>query len=134
MNKSEMLESIRKSLCSGVDIEERGMDRYVIHTDHTYPDGDELRIILKKQDGQWMLTDEGHTMMWLSYEEPDHNSASRNNFMLRTPASNHAELIDGRICIKFEQNEVRGAIHSMIQALIQTADLYGQRGHKEHVR
>ena len=123
MNKDDMLKAIRRSLCAGVEIEEKGIDRYVVHTDFTYPDGDELRIILKKYDGQWIFTDEGHTMMWLSYDELNLNSASRSNLLSRTLASNHAELIDGRICIRFKQNEAGGAIHSMIQALIQTADL-----------
>jgi len=123
MNKNDIIEAIRGSMCAGLEIEERGIDRYVIHTDFTYPDGDELRIILKKQDSRWMLTDEGHTMMWLSYEDFNLNSAARNNLLSRALASNRAELIDGRICVRFEEDEAGGAVHSMIQALIQTADL-----------
>ena len=123
MNKDDMPEAIRRSLCTGAEIEERGIDRYVVHTDFTYPDGDELRIILKKNDGQWILTDEGHTMMWLSYEGIDLDPASKSDLMSRIMASNHAELINGRICVRFKQGDAGGALHSMIQALIQTADL-----------
>lgn len=123
MNTKDMLDAIKKSLCSGVEIEEKGIDRYVIHTDFTYPDGDELRIILKKQDGEWLFTDEGHTLMWLSYENFNLKTDTRSDLFFRTLSSNHAVLEDGRICIRFETGRIRGAIHSMIQALIQTADL-----------
>jgi len=123
MNIDIILGEIEKALCSGVKIEEKGIDRYIIHTDFTYPDGDELRIILKKQGDQWMLTDEGHTLMWLSYEELNINTDTRNNLLTRSLNSNHAELIDGRICIRFEHGKAGGAIHSMVQVLIQIADL-----------
>ena len=32
-------------------------------------DGDELHIVLKITDDDIVITDEGHTMMWLSYED-----------------------------------------------------------------
>ena len=118
-----MLDAIRRSLCSGVEIEERGIDRYAIHTEFTYPDGDELRIILKKQGEEWMFTDEGHTMMWLSYEDFNLRTDTRNNLFSRTLSYNHAALEDGRICIRFKPDRICGAIHSMIQVLIQTADM-----------
>ncbi|MCL2147886.1 MAG: DUF1828 domain-containing protein [Methanomassiliicoccaceae archaeon] len=124
MNRDQILEVIQKSVCSGVEIEEKGIDRYVVHTDFTYPDGDEIRIILKKQDGQWIFTDEGHTLMWLSYEDLYITAESkRSDLLARTLAYNHAEIVDGRICVKFKESEIRGAIHSMIQAIIQIADL-----------
>ena len=123
MSRGDMLDAIRESICSKVEIEERGIDRYVIHTDFTYPDGDELRIVLKKQDGEWILTDEGHTLMWLSYDDLNPYTESRKNLFARTLASNHAEDADGRICIRFKPDGINAAIHSMIQVLIQTADL-----------
>lgn len=123
MDVGDMLDSIKKAICSSVEIEERGIDRYVIHTDFTYPDGDELRIILKKQDSDWILTDEGHTMMWLSYEDFNIKTDTRRDLLSRSLTYNHAKLEDGRIIIRFKQNDVAGAVQSMIQALLQTADL-----------
>ncbi len=123
MNDKDMLEAIRRSLCSGVEIEEKGLDRYIIHTEFTYPDGDELRIVLKTQDDLWVLTDEGHTMMWLSYEDLNLKTEVRSNLLSRTLKSNRAVIEEGRIIIRFKPDEIGNAVHSMIQVLIQVADL-----------
>ena len=123
MNVQNMLDSIKKAICSGVDIQEKGIDRYAIHTEFTYPDGDELRIILKKQEREWILTDEGHTMMWLSYEDFNIKTDTRKDILYRSLTYNHAELWEGRIIVRFKPDKIAGAIHSMIQALLQTADL-----------
>jgi hypothetical protein len=33
-----------------------------------FDDGDHLAVVLKQDDGSWVLSDEGHTMMHLTYE------------------------------------------------------------------
>ena len=122
-DREVILDAIRKAVSSGVEIEERGINRYIIHTKFSYPDGDELRIILKHLDGEWLLTDEGHTMTWLSYDDLNLETEARYDLLSRTLESNHAKLTDGRIHITFKPEEAAGAIHSMIQVLIQTASM-----------
>lgn len=88
-------------------LEKKGSDRYMVHTGSTFSDGDEIHIILKRSDGHWILTDEAHTLMWLSYEgyEPSKDDLLRINAILD---SHNASYDNGRIVLNctgdFEQS------------------------------
>lgn len=64
-----LVESVNKGTCSEISLEPRGVDRFLVHTGFTFQDGDELHIVLKKKDGRWIITDDAHTLMWLSSED-----------------------------------------------------------------
>ncbi|NLL94617.1 MAG: DUF1828 domain-containing protein [Thermoplasmatales archaeon] len=118
----KMMETMKESIRTGVSFEARGIGTYLVHTGFTYPDGDELHIVLREKNGEWVLTDDGHTMMWLSYE--DFNlTETRSAALGRTLASNHAEMTDGRIRIPLGDRDPGAVLKSFIQALLQTADL-----------
>lgn len=117
-----MMESIKKSMCSKTTLEPRGVDRYLVHTGFTFQDGDELHIVLRKKDGRWILTDDAHTLMWLSYE--DFNLTDTRQALLDvTISSNNVSLEDGRIFVDCTDRDVGQCLMSMIQAILQTADL-----------
>lgn len=121
-NIDAMIESIRKSMCSKTTLEPRGVDRYLVHTGYTFQDGDELHIVLKKKDGRWILTDDAHTMMWLSYEDFTLTD-SRKAVLDVTLSSNNVSMEEGRIFIDCTGKDVGQCLMSMIQAIMQTADL-----------
>lgn len=122
MDGKTLVASFAKSI--DCEIEERGKDRYMVHTGYTYPDGDELHILIEKSDGSWIITDEGHTMMWLSYE--DFNiTETRKTLLSRTLNTNGITMKNGElfvVCPK-DKSEIGIALRSMIQAQIQIADL-----------
>ena len=116
-----MVESMKKSICSKVFLEAKGIDRYLIHTGFTFQDGDELHIVLKKRDGKWIITDDAHTLMWLSHE--DFNlSDTRKAILEVTLSSNNVSFEDGRIYIDCTGKDMGQCLMSMIQAILQTAD------------
>lgn len=118
----QITESLKKGVCSKIWLEPRGVDRFLIHTGFTFQDGDELHIVLKKKDGRWIITDDAHTLMWLSYE--DFNlSETRRAILNVTLSSNNVSLDDGRICIDCTDRDAGQCLMSMIQAILQTADL-----------
>src|SRR5215467_8956055 len=45
-----------------------GVDRYQVFTPFVFDDGDHLVIVLKRQNSHWVLSDEGHTYMHLTYK------------------------------------------------------------------
>ena len=119
---SEITELFRSSVCSCVELEELGIDEYMVHTGFSYSDGDELHIVLNTSGKKWVLTDEGHTMMWLSYE--DHNmTASRNDLLSRIVSSNSVQMDDGRIKAEFDPETAGRALCSVIQAMLRVSDL-----------
>lgn len=117
-----LTESMTRSICSKVTLEPRGVDRYLIHTGFTFQDGDELHIVLRRRDGRWILTDDGHTLMWLSYED-FRLTETRRALLDVTMSSNSVSLEDGRISIDCTDRDMGQCLMSMIQAILQTADL-----------
>jgi hypothetical protein len=125
MNAEEIIDSLKKSICSGLEVETRTTNRFMIHTGYTYPDGDELHIILTKNDGKWIFTDEGHTMMWLSYANFNMTD-SRKNTLDRTLNVNGVSLSNGELSIAIDSDapdSVGLSLKSLIQTEIQAADL-----------
>lgn len=117
-----MAGSLRSGLCSRVSLEPRGVDRYLIHTGLTFPDGDELHLVLKEKDGRWVITDEAHTLMWLSYEGLD-ISGTCWDVLDTALSSNSVSFDDGRMYIDCTGRDAGQCLVSMVRAVLRTADL-----------
>jgi hypothetical protein len=124
MNADEMLLAMRKAICSGVEAEAKGLDRYFIRTGYTYHDGDELYIVLKKDEekGNWIFTDEGHTLMWMSYDDFEF-TPSRTRLFDKILRANSAHSDNGVIKVSFSLDKIGDALYSITQALLQVADI-----------
>jgi len=120
---SEIVEQIKRSICHTYGLEDLGHDDYLIHTGKYFDDGDELHIVLKIMTDGYELTDEGHTMMWLSYE--DYNfTPIRESIRDKIIKQNGVRLDDGRICVLINDIDSIGiALSSMEQAIIQIANM-----------
>ena len=57
----------REKVCAEIRVLDEGMDRYRVFTPFQFDDGDHLAIVLKRKASQWLLSDEGHTFMHLTY-------------------------------------------------------------------
>ena len=53
------------------------MDRYQVFTPFLFDDGDHLVIVLKRNNSHWVLSDEGHTYMHLTYRTGREGSPTR---------------------------------------------------------
>ena len=56
-----------------INIKSEGINRYRVFTPFVFNDGDNLSIIIKKENGKLVLSDEGHTYMHLSYDLKDND-------------------------------------------------------------
>ncbi len=120
---NDMLDAIRRSVCSSYSFENIGIGEYLVHTDMYYDDGDELHIVMKKTSAGIMLTDEGHTLMWLSYEDFNFTD-TRKRLLNKYIDQNNVKLDDGRIHVEADSPEHVGpALSSLIQAILQVACL-----------
>jgi hypothetical protein len=65
------IESIQKDfkqkVCDRIRLVSEGMNRYQVLTPFQFEDGDHLVIVLKQENSHWLLSDEGHTYMHLTY-------------------------------------------------------------------
>ena len=48
-------------VAAGIHLVSEGIERYRVFTPFQLDDGDHLSIVLKKEGGDWVLSDEGHT-------------------------------------------------------------------------
>jgi hypothetical protein len=81
MTSADLQQVFRKKVCEEIDVEHEGIDRYVIYTPFMFDDGDHYVVVLKRQNRNWMLTDEGHTFMHLSYADLDIEHGTRKSII-----------------------------------------------------
>lgn len=67
MDSLEIIKEIKKSICGEIEIFIEGINRIIIVAPFTFDDGDHLNVVLKYNKGEWYFTDEGSTLMHLSY-------------------------------------------------------------------
>lgn len=133
MNDSEAITNAMKAgICSSISFEIRGIDRFMIHTGFGFPDGDEIHIILKKRDEGWMLTDEGHTSMWVSYSV--NLSENRMRMLERAVGSNGIEFENGVMRVGISDENAAECLMSMIQTILQASALVSHtQRHPQHL-
>ena len=111
-------------LRSSVSIEPRGLNDYRIALPFTYPDGDCIKIILKRNADSWELTDEGHTSMFLSYYNINLARAAQSSFLETVLTSHCMEDNDGRFIMHGIANgDIAGAVFTFTQGLLRISDL-----------
>ena len=114
---------IMESICSLYEFEDIGNGEYLVHTNMYFDDGDELHIVMMESDGGYTLTDEGHTMMWLSYEELRF-TGNRKKLLDGILGQNDVTMVNGEILTSVDSpEEVGPALFNMIQAIMQTSSL-----------
>ncbi len=63
-----IVEDFRRKVCEQIRLEPEGLNRFRIFTPFRFDDGDHLVMVLKQLGGNWVLSDEGHTYMRLTYD------------------------------------------------------------------
>jgi Domain of unknown function DUF1828 len=58
----------KQKVSEQIRLTSEGVNRYRIFTPFMFEDGDHLAIVLRHEADHWVLSDEGHTYMHLTYE------------------------------------------------------------------
>lgn len=125
MTVEAMERDFRQKVCSRLRLMAEGVDRYRVLTPFKFEDGDHLAIALKRFDGRWQLTDEGHTYMHLSYdlEEEDLQKGTRQRILTNTLASFMVEDREGELVMAIPEERYGDALYNFVQALLKISDL-----------
>ncbi len=117
------IDEIRDAMSSVFGFEETGDGEYLVHTDLLFDDGYEYHIVLKILNDRYVLTDEGHTMMWLSFEDDDLD-IGRIKLLERIIEQNGLSLYDGEIfVIAKSPSMICSTLMSMLQTITKVSDL-----------
>lgn len=114
-----------ESIADTVTLSRRGLNDYRVNLPFTFGDGDNLKVILKQsEDDKFILTDEAHTFMYLSYNDTNiSNSDVRQKRLDQILLSHNMVEEDGRLIMKdINSQDIGAAIFTFSQALLKVGD------------
>lgn len=108
-----------------VRLDAEGIERYRVFTPFVFEDGDHLAIVLKKEGTKWLLTDEAHTYMHLTYDidEKDLQRGTRQKIIANALSTFRVEDRDGELVLNVPDARYGDALYSFIQALLRITDV-----------
>lgn len=123
MTPETIVEIFRQKVCEKISLGSEGINRYIVFTPFMFDDGDHLPIILKQENGQWYLSDEGHTFMHVSYDEIDIEKGTRARIIDTTLLSYRIKNIEGELRSYIKNDNYGDVLYSFIQGLIKITDI-----------
>ncbi len=117
--------SFRDKVCSAVELRREGANRYRVVNPYIYGDGDYLSIVLRRQDGQWLLSDEATTYMHLSYKLDDRalEAETRRRVIGNALSFFGVDDDDGELRINILDDRYGDALFSLVQAMLRISDV-----------
>ena len=123
-----MSNELRKKICNEIEVRDKGVGIYQIITPFTFDDGDGYVIYLKQDSKGLILTDNGHTLMHLSYWMDTSNitrdSGVRADIFNSILNSFKVEYSDGELLMRiYESNLIADYFFSYLQAITKITDI-----------
>jgi hypothetical protein len=115
----------KAKVCEKIRLSGEGVDRFRVFTPFLFEDGDHLAIILKHTNSEWVLSDEGHTYMHLTYDldEKDLQRGTRQKIITNALSMFRIEDCDGELLLRVADAQFGDALYSFIQALMKVTDV-----------
>ena len=124
MNAAMLSDKIERDFRDKVSDEVRliaeGKGRYLVFTPFCFSDGDHLAIVLKRDGSRWVLSDEAHTYMRLSFDMDEQAllSGPRQKSVVDALSKFHVEDRNGELLLDLSDGRYGDALASFIQALL----------------
>ena len=115
----------RDTVCEQVRLEQEGIGRYRVFTPFLFEDGDHLAIVLRKEQSEWILADEGHTYMHLTYDidERDLQKGTRQKIITNALSIFSVSDREGELILPIQNDHYGDALYSFAQALLKITDV-----------
>ena len=125
MNIARIERDFKEKVCAKVRLAQEGMDRYRVFTPFLFEDGDHLAIVLKREESKWILTDEGHTYMHLTYDldERDLQKGTRQKVISSALSTFKVDDRNGELLLNIDEDRYGDALYSFAQALLKVTDV-----------
>ena len=125
MTTETIVQDFHDKVSSKVRIEAEGMERFRVLTPFLFEDGDHLAIVLKKEGTQWLLTDEAHTYMHLTYDidEKDLHTGTRQKIISNALSTFQIEDRNGELTLQVLDGRYGDALYSFVQGLLKISDV-----------
>ena len=115
----------KTKVCEEIRLLEEGKNRFRVFTPFRFDDGDHLSIVFKKEQNQWLLSDEGHTYLHLSYSInlKDLDNGTRCEILESILEEFQLEDRYGELIVRINEDEYGEALYRFAQGLIKISDL-----------
>ena len=125
MSINHVEQDFHKKVSEKIHLVSEGNNRFRVNTPFRFTDGDHIVIVLKKEGNNWILSDEAHTYMRLSYdfEERQISKGERQKIISNALSVNQVEDRDGELIICVPDQQHGDALYSFIQAIIRISDV-----------
>lgn len=125
MDTTDIETSFRERVCEQISIAAEGLNRFRVLTPFMFEDGDHFAIVLKRANGAWALSDEGHTFMHLTYDLDERalTSGNRQKIIVNALSAFGLEDRDGELTLPVPDDRYGDALFSFLQALSKIADV-----------
>jgi len=115
--------NFKEAVCDQVALDREGIGRFIVHVPFTFEDGDHYVVLLKRDNGRWLLSDEGHTFMHLSYDVPEFDRGNRRAIVDRVLARYGIADSEGELVLPIEDSRWGDSLFSYIQAITRITDV-----------
>jgi len=118
-------QDFRRKVCAQIRVVAEGIGRYRVFTPFRFEDGDHLPIVLKDEAGRWILSDEGHTYMHLTYDldEISLHTGTRQQIIANALSAFGVEDREGELMVAVPDDRYGDALFSFVQALLKITDV-----------
>jgi hypothetical protein len=125
MMSQDIIQAFKESACGEIDIASGGINRYLVQVPFTFTDGDHYVVILRQEGQNWILSDEGHTLMHLSYElrEREYEAGNRRKIIDEVLTSHQIENRDGELVLTIPLGRYGDALFTFVQAITRITDM-----------
>lgn len=115
----------REKVSAKIHLASEGMDRYRVFTPFLFDDGDHLAIVLRREQSRWLLSDEGHTYMHLTYDldEKELQRGTRQKIISNALSTFSVEDRGGELLFWIQDDRYGDALYSFAQALLKITDV-----------
>lgn len=114
-----------KKVSEMVQVIPDGKDRFRVFTPFMFDDGDHISIVLKKEQAGWVLSDEGHTYMHLTYDISEKKLLSGTRYQIISNALETFNVEDrfGELIFRVQEARFGDALYAFAQALVKMGDV-----------
>lgn len=115
----------RRKVGESVRLASEGVNRYRVFTPFLFEDGDHLAVTLKREDSRWVLSDEGHTYMHLTYDldEKDLQRGNRQKVISNALSVFSVEDREGELRLLIHDGQFGDGLFSFVQAVLKITDV-----------
>jgi hypothetical protein len=125
MEIETIVKDFKSKVCEQLRLTQEGENRFRVFTPFMFEDGDHLAIVLKREKDDWILSDEGHTYMHLTYDldEKDLRTGTRQKIIANALSAFYVTDRSGELVATIRERQYGDALYSFVQALLKIADV-----------